>query len=185
MTIDEGKRVVEAVAKSDRVLQTGTQQRSDPTFRLACELVRNGRVGKLQEVTVILPAGFHGGPFPSARSRGLDWDFWQGQAPATDYVKQRCDSSFRYWYDYSGGTMTDWGAHHNDIARWAIGLHGPSSIEGKALVRANARRLHRHREYAVEYTWPNGVLHHCRSTTDDEWTGGVKQERPGNTRNMA
>lgn len=180
LTVDEGKRVVEAVGKSDRILQTGTQQRSDPTFRLACELVRNGRVGKLQEVTVILPAGFRGGPFQSEPvPSGLDWEMWQGQAPATDYVKERCGFSFRYWYDYSGGTMTDWGAHHNDIARWGIGLDGPSSIEGKALVQPVPGGYTAISEYQVEYVWPNGVLHHCQSTIDDEWTGGVKRQGPG------
>ncbi len=180
LTVDEGKRVVEAVGKSDRILQTGTQQRSDPTFRLACELVRNGRVGKLQEVSVILPAGFRGGPFQSEPvPAGLDWEMWQGQAPATDYVKERCGFSFRYWYDYSGGTMTDWGAHHNDIARWGIGLDGPSSIEGKALVEPIPGGYTAISEYQVEYIWPNGVRHHCRSTTDDEWTGGVKRSGPG------
>jgi hypothetical protein len=64
----------------------------------------------------------------------LDWDFWQGQTPAVEYVPERCHFSFRYWYDYSGGTMTDWGAHHNDIALWGLGLKGPATIEGKPLV---------------------------------------------------
>jgi len=92
-------------------------------FRMACELVRNGRIGKLQEANVWLPAGLREGPFKTAPvPEGLDWDFWQGQAPRTDYVPERCHVKFRYWYDYSAGTLTDWGAHHVDIAQWAIGM---------------------------------------------------------------
>ena len=122
LTVDEGKRLVKAVQKRKTVLQTGTQQRSDERFRLACELVRNGRIGKLKEITVWLPAGLREGPFkPEPVPSGLDWDYWLGQAPRADYTPKRCHVFFRYWYDYSGGTITDWGAHHNDIALWATG----------------------------------------------------------------
>src|SRR5207302_4513347 len=89
-TVDEGKRLVAAVRSSGRVLQTGSQQRSDPRFRLACEVVRNGRLGKLTKVTTILPAGLNAGPFqPSPVPKELDWEMWQGQARATEYVKER------------------------------------------------------------------------------------------------
>jgi predicted dehydrogenase len=85
LTIDEGKHVVRAVRDNKVVLQTGTQQRSSERFRMACELVRNGRIGKLKEVTVWLPAGVRGGPFkPKPVPAHLDWDFWQGQAPPTN-----------------------------------------------------------------------------------------------------
>ena len=84
------------------------------------------------------------GPFSSKPvPEGLNWDFWQGQAPKVDYVPQRCHTTFRFWYDYAGGPMTDWGAHHNDIARWAVGLAGPVRIEGAPLHPADTRRLHR------------------------------------------
>jgi hypothetical protein len=93
LTIDEGPRVVEAAKKNKRVLQTGSQQRSDPRFRLACELVRNGRIGKLQHVTVVLRPGLRDGPFKTAPVPAeLDWDAWQGQTPAVGYVPQRCHS---------------------------------------------------------------------------------------------
>ncbi|MDB5297783.1 MAG: oxidoreductase domain protein, partial [Phycisphaerales bacterium] len=122
LTVDEGKHLVRAVRENKRVLQTGSQQRSDARFRLACELVRNGRLGKVQKVDVVLPAGRSDGPFPEvAPPPELDWDFWQGQAPSRKYVTERCHLWFRFWLDYSGGTMTDWGAHHNDIALWALG----------------------------------------------------------------
>lgn len=182
LTIDEGKRLVQAVRRHQRVFQTGSQQRSDPRFRLACELVRNGRLGKLKSVTAWLPAGLNEGPFKAETvPAGLDWDFWQGQAPATDYMKQRCHLFFRYWYDYSGGTMTDWGAHHNDIALWAIGLSGPVEVKGKPLVQPIPGGYTAFSEYEVSFTYANGVLHHARSTKADTIFGTV--EDPQGQRN--
>lgn len=174
LTIDEGKRVVQAVRDKRRVLQTGSQQRSDPRFRLACELVRNGRLGRLKEVTVWLPAGLREGPFkPELAPAELDWDFWQGQAPKTDYLRQRCHLYFRYWYDYSGGTMTDWGAHHNDIALWAVGLPGPTSVEAEALAQPIPGGYTAISEYHVKFTYPNGVVQHVRTTRADNIYGAV------------
>jgi predicted dehydrogenase len=170
LTIDEGKRLVAAVRESGRILQTGSQQRSDPRFRLVCELVRNGRLGQLTRITTILPAGPHRGPFkPAARPEELDWDFWQGQATAHEYMAERCHLWFRYWLDYSGGTMTDWGAHHNDIALWALGLDhsGPTTVEGKVLVKPTAGGFTAPAQYEVKYTYANGVRHRCLSTTAD------------------
>lgn len=175
LTIDEGKHIVEAVRQHQRVLQTGSQQRSDARFRLACELVRNGRLGKLKEVTVWLPAGLREGPFqPQPVPSGLNWDFWQGQAPAADYLKQRCHLYFRYWYDYSGGTMTDWGAHHNDIALWAIGLPGPVAVEGKPLAQPIPGGYTAFSEYDVQFTYANGVVHRVRTTRADNIYGTVE-----------
>jgi predicted dehydrogenase len=170
LTIDEGKHVVAARNRTKRVLQTGSQQRSDPRFRLACELVRNGRIGKLQNVITSLPAGPRGGPFaPSAVPPELDWDVWQGQTKPVPYVKEKCHGSFRYWYDYSGGTMTDWGAHHNDIALWGIGLEhsGPSSIEAKSLIDMIPGGYTAASQYRVHYTYQNGVTQTCQSVTTD------------------
>ena len=129
LTIDEGKQVVKAVRDNKVVLQTGTQQRSSQRFRMACELVRNGRIGKLTKVDVWLPAGVRGGPFgPKPVPGHLNWDFWQGQVEAHEYVSERCHTTFRNWFDYSGGTMTDWGAHHMDIGYWAVGLPAPIHV---------------------------------------------------------
>lgn len=174
LTIEEGQRLVQAVGQHKAVLQTGSQQRSDRRFRLACELVRAGRIGKLQQVTVFLPAGLRGGPFqPSPVPAGLDWDYWLGQAPKVDYVKERCHTTFRYWLDYSGGTLTDWGAHHNDIARWAIGLDGPVQIEGRVLVEPIPGGYTAPSEYEVTYTYANGVRQVVKTTRDDNIFGGV------------
>ena len=174
LTIDEGKRLVKAVRDQKAVLQTGTQQRSDRKFRLACELVRNQRIGKLKQVTVFLPAGLRAGPFQSTPApQGLDWDRWLGQAPKTDYIKERCHTTFRFWLEYSGGTMTDWGAHHNDIARWAIGLEGPTAVEAKVLAEPIPGGYTTISEYEVNFTWANGVQQIVKTTKDDSIFGGV------------
>ena len=177
LTIDEGKRLVEVQRQTKRILQTGTQQRSDAHFRLACDLVRNGRIGRISKVEVWLPAGLRQGPFKTSKvPDGFDYDFWMGQTPVTPYVKERTHFSFRYWWDYSGGTMTDWGAHHNDIVLWALGKDrsGPVSVEGKQLVEMIPGGFTAASEYAVTYTYDNGVVHTCNSTTASEWHGGVK-----------
>jgi predicted dehydrogenase len=182
LTVDEGKHLVKAVRKHKTVLQTGTQQRSDPRFRLACELVRNGRIGRLKEINVWLPAGLREGPFsPKPVPAELNWDFWLGQAPKVDYMPQRCHLYFRYWYDYSGGTMTDWGAHHNDIALWAIGLPGPVKVEGKALADPIPGGYTAISDYEVKFTYANGVIHNARTTKADNIFGGV--EDPAGQRN--
>jgi predicted dehydrogenase len=168
LTIDEGIRLRDAVRKSGRVLQTGSQQRSDPKFRLACELVRNGRLGKLRKITVFVPAGYNKGPFlAKPMPKVLDWDMWLGQTPKVPYVPERCHLTFRFWYDYSGGTITDWGAHHNDIARWALGVDGPVTVEGRPTVEMTPGGYTAAAQYHVEFTYANGLKHVCRTTTAD------------------
>jgi predicted dehydrogenase len=177
LTIDEGRRLVEVQRETQRILQTGTQQRSDQRFRMAVDLVRNGRIGRIEKVEVWLPAGLRQGPFKeSAVPDGFDYDFWMGQTAKVPYVKERTHFSFRYWWDYSGGTMTDWGAHHNDIVLWALGMDGsgPVSVEGRQLVDMIPGGFTAASEYSVTYTYANGVVHHCNSTTASEWHGGVK-----------
>ena len=176
LTIDEGKHLIETARRTKRILQAGTQQRSEKNFRLACELVQNGRIGKVKHATVFLPAGRREGPFqPSPVPAGFDWDFWMGQTPKVDYVKERTHVTFRYWWDYSGGTMTDWGAHHNDIVLWGLGLErsGPVEVEGKPLVEMIPGGFTAASEYEVSYKYANGVTHTCKSTTADTWSGGV------------
>ena len=177
LTIYEGKRLVEVQRQTKRVLQTGTQQRSSIYFRLACNLIRNNRIGKIQKVEVWIPAGLRQGPFKSSPvPEGFDYDFWLGQTPKVEYVKERTHFSFRYWWDYSGGTMTDWGAHHNDIVLWALDMDGsgPVSIEGRQLVDMIPGGFTAASEYEVTYTYANGIVHTCKSTTASEWHGGVK-----------
>lgn len=176
LTIDEGKQIVRVAKETGRILQTGSQQRSDAKFRLACELVRNGRIGKLQHVDVFLPTGQRAGPFSSSPvPNGFDWNMWQGQTPEVDYVQQRTHVTFRYWWEYSGGTMTDWGAHHNDIALWGMGLErsGPVTVSGKPTIDMIPGGFTAASEYRVEYKYANGITHSCRSTSANTWSGGV------------
>ena len=175
LTIEEGQRVIKAVRDNKVVLQTGTQQRSDRNFHLACELVRNERIGKLKTVTVWLPAGLRAGPFRTDQTvpAGLNWDFWRGQTPADDYQKERCFSTFRWWWSYAGGPVTDWGAHHNDIARWAIGQDGPLAIEAKVITPPIPGGYTTPSEYEATLTWANGITQIVKTTRDDDPFGGI------------
>jgi predicted dehydrogenase len=173
-SIEEGTRLVKAVRRAGAILQTGTQQRSDHKFRLACELVRNGRLGKLHTVRVFVPAGLRAGPFqPQTPPAELNWDFWLGPAPQVQYLSERCHGNFRWWFDYAGGPVTDWGAHHNDIARWGIGLDGPTEVEARALVEPIPGGFETPPEFEAALTWPNGVRQIVRTTTDDTPYGGI------------
>ena len=137
LTIDEGKILCEVVRQTGRIVQVGTQQRSERQFQTAVELVRNGRIGRLRQVWVALPYfSTKGGPFPTTPvPESLNWDVYQGQAPLHEYCRQRTHSNFRWWYEYAGGIVTDWGNHHVDVAHWGMGCErtGPASIEARAL----------------------------------------------------
>ena len=137
LTIDEGKLLCKTVEETKRIFQTGTQQRSDNLFQTAIELVRNGRLGKLTAVYVAVPFfTTKGGPYPPEEiPQGLDWDLYQGQAPLASFSKHRINGVWRWWYDYAGGIVTDWGNHHVDIAQWGINQEhsGPVSVEARAL----------------------------------------------------
>lgn len=160
LTIDEGKQLARVVAETGAVLQVGSWQRSDHRFRLACELVRQGRIGKLQRVTVTLGKNVQGGPFPTGDAPAhLNWDAWQGQTPDVPYCTERCHYTFRWWYEYSGGQMTDWGAHHLDIAQWGIGAEqsGPVEIDGRATFPEVAGGYNVAIDYQATYRYANGV----------------------------
>jgi predicted dehydrogenase len=160
LTIDEGKRLVKAVRENRRVLQVGSQQRSDPRFRLACELVRNGRIGKLQHIVVGLPTGPREGPFaPQPVPPELNWDAYVGQAPFFAYNGHNGHGVFRWWWRFSGGQMTDWGAHHNDIAQWGNGTEesGPVEIDGKSLLEMVPGGYDAAAKYRVDCKYANGV----------------------------
>jgi len=167
LTIAEGRAMADAARANLVVFQTGSQQRSQlGKFRLACELVRNGRIGKLKRIeTRIGNPDVSNKPFPTEPvPEGLDWNFWLGQTSDVPFTKQRCHYQFRWWYAYSGGKMTDWGAHHNDIAQWALDMDnsGPikvTAIKGEQPHVKNAYDCHRNFEIVFEYA--NGVPLHC------------------------
>lgn len=133
--IAEGRAIVDAVKRYGIVWQTGSQQRSDRRFRFACELVRNGRIGKLDTVKVGLPNRNHiqgDDTQPAPVPAGFDYDMWLGPAPWAPYNPGRCHWNFRWISDYSGGQITDWAGHHCDIAQWGMGteLTSPVKVEG-------------------------------------------------------
>jgi len=135
-TIREGRAMCNAIHRYGRVWQTGSQQRSDGRFRFACELVRNGRVGKVHRVEVGLPTGGGGGSTePKPVPDGVDWEWWLGPAPWRPYQGFGPHWNWRWIYDYSGGQLTDWCGHHVDIAHWGMGYDytGPVEIEGKGV----------------------------------------------------
>lgn len=136
-TIEEGKLLRKVVHETERVVQVGTQQRSDAIFQIAVELVRNGRLGRLKQIWVASPYySTKGGPFPKEPiPSGLDWNMYQGQAPERDYCRQRTRGTFRWWYEYSGGGVTDWGNHHLDVAHWGMDCEftGPATVEARGI----------------------------------------------------
>jgi len=164
LTIDEGKQLVAAVKKTGKVMQVGTQQRGDQyeLFGRAVATARSGRLGKLQTITVNLPLSTgEGGPFQTQPvPEGLNWDFWLGQAPKAEYCPERCHYQFRWWYEYSGGIATDWGAHHMDVAHWVMNIEdsGPTSIDGtKTALPTIPGGYNTPKLVSVDYEYPNDI----------------------------
>lgn len=167
LTVAEGQRIIEVVRETKRIVQVGTWQRSDSRFRLASELVRSGRIGQLQKVTVVLGKNIAGGPFtPQQPPAHLNWNQWQGPTLDVPYIPERCHYAFRWWYDYSGGQMTDWGAHHVDIAQWAMGTEhtGPTKIETTAKFPQVENGYTVALDFDVKLTYANGVVMEIKDT---------------------
>ena len=192
MTVTEGRVVSDIVNKHGRMFQIGSQQRSSPQFRIACEMVRNGRIGKVHTVRIGLPSDPAGGstaevPVPS----NLNYDMWLGCTPLAPYTVDRvhaqgADTKARFngrpgWLrieSYCLGMITGWGSHHVDIAHWGMDteLTGPVSVEGKAEFPKTGLwnvhgPYHIEMNYAngakiiIDHTFPNGV----RFEGDDGW----------------
>lgn len=136
LTIDESRLICKAVKDTGKVFQVGTQQRSEfqKCFLEAVAIARSGKLGDKLTATASVGEGAVGGPFVTAEPpKELAWDFWLGQAPEVAFTPERIGWTFRWWYDYSGGQVTDWGVHHTDIGLWALGgdQTGIADIEGK------------------------------------------------------
>ncbi len=160
LTVAEGHEIEKVVRETGRVVQVGSWQRSDSRFRLAVEMVRQGRIGELRRVEVVLGKNVTGGPFPVRPVPGhLNWDLWQGPTPDVPYIEERCHYTFRWWEEYSGGQMTDWGAHHLDIAQWGTGMEhsGPVEIEGTATFPDIPNGYNVAIDFQARYLYPNGV----------------------------
>lgn len=158
LTIAEGQALRRAIPPTKAVVQVGTWQRSDHRFRLAVEMVRAGRLGKLRRIIATTDKNPTGGPFiPTTPPSYFNWDLWQGQTPNVPYIKERSHYTFRWWYEYSGGKMTDWGAHHIDIAQWAINEY-PSKIETKANIPAVGTKSYNvATDFQGRILYPSGV----------------------------
>jgi predicted dehydrogenase len=174
LTVAEGRRMVEAARKYGRVVQTGSQQRSSDEFWRACMLVRNGWIGEINQVQVGISGVNHPGPLgpDSVAPVELDYDRWLGPAPWRPYNEKRVHYNFRFWWDYSGGQMTNWGAHHLDIAHWGLGMDdsGPVSVEGSASF--HPEMVHEVTEtLRITYTYANGVTVICGQGQKDIESG--------------
>jgi predicted dehydrogenase len=138
-SLREGRALCDAVKRYGRVWQTGSWQRSEDNFYRACELVRNGRIGRIQRVEVGLPSGYtdfartFGQETIESPPPGFDYETWIGPAPWAPYCKARVHMNWRWNMDYGGGQLMDWIGHHLDIAHWGLGFErtGPVEISGK------------------------------------------------------
>lgn len=184
LTIKEGRQMADTLKHTGRIFQQGSQQRSEAQFRLACELVRNGRIGKVREVYIGLPTDPPGGsttemPVPS----NLNYDFWLGSTPAVFYTQDRVhpqasSAQARYsrpgWLrceQFGAGMITGWGAHHVDTAHWALGTEYTGPIEVEAMALFNKGGLWDvHGPYHVRAKYANGVDMYI----SDKYPNGIK-----------
>jgi predicted dehydrogenase len=131
--VREGRAMVNAARKYNRVVQTGSQQRSAPHYIEAVKLIQEGGIGAVHKITVGYTRNAMPGFKPvegltAEQPKGLDWDMWLGPAPKVPYDPFRFMYNFRWFWDYSGGQMTNWGAHNLDIARWMLNAQGPRAV---------------------------------------------------------
>ena len=175
LTIHEAKSLIDATRKQERVFQTGSQQRSSNEFRLACELARSGRIGKLETVYVNVGTSSKPCDLPEEKMEdGLDWDRWLGPAPKRPYnsiLSPRGVHNFfpnwRNYREYSGGMMTDWGAHHFDIAQWGLGMDESGPVE--IIPPEDKKAMH-----GLKYIYANGVpVIHTEKDADGKPVDGV------------
>lgn len=166
LTIQQGRAMSDAVRASGVVWQTGSQQRSEVHFRMACELVRSGRIGKLRAIKVGLATGNRDNNGHAAQTapapvpEGLNYDLWLGPAPEAPFCPARLHSNWRWFYDYSGGNVTDFGAHHLDIVQWALDKDASGPVEFssfKAQWPAKGSLYNTAETFSFEYSYDNGV----------------------------
>ena len=167
LTIIEALAMEKAARHYNRIVQTGSQQRSwpDQKFRRACEYVRSGRIGDVKMVRVGLP-GVNWTKDPavpdSAPPPELDYDLWLGPAPQRPYNKHRVHYFFRFFWDYSGGQMTNWGAHHLDITQWALNMDESGPVEVTARAEYDPQKRYEVPTwFEITYTYANGVTVIC------------------------
>jgi len=134
LAVAEGRKMVEAARRYQRVVQTGSQQRSGAHYAQAVKLIQDGGIGEVHRIRAGMQRNIYPGLKPTEMAAGispeLDWDMWLGPAPKREFDPFRCIYNFRWFWDYSGGQMTNWGAHHLDIARWIVGADAPTEVCG-------------------------------------------------------
>ena len=187
LTIEEGKLINQVQNETGRVFQVGTQQRTEmgQRFLQAIAMIRDGRIGDVQKMTVNIGGAPTCGAIPVTEvPSGLNWEKWLGQAPLVDYRRKgkntRCHYEFRWWYEYSGGKLTDWGAHHVDIAMLALDKLGddigyvkiePVSVTHPvpfvAGMPTKDDRFNAATEFNVRVTFDDGVEMHVRHEAED------------------
>jgi Oxidoreductase family, C-terminal alpha/beta domain/Oxidoreductase family, NAD-binding Rossmann fold len=181
LTIAEGRALVKAVNKNNRIFQIGSQQRSSPQFRYAAELVRNGRIGQLKTVYVGLPGDPSGNEEPEMPiPKNLNYDMWLGSTPNVYYTEKRVHPQNGYdrpgWLrceQFGAGMITGWGAHHVDSAHWGMNteLTGPVEIGGKADFPTKGL-WNVHGIFTTEAMYANGV----KMIVSNELPNGIKFE---------
>ncbi len=162
----EGRAICEAVERYQRVWQTGSWQRSRDDFRRACELVVNGRIGKITRVKVVLPGGLtdfdglgdHDSPVPPPKT--LDYKRWLGPAPEAPYCPARVHKTWRWNLDYGGGMLMDWVGHHVDTAHWGLGYDqtGPIEVTGTGQFLPSHRVWNAPSRFKVSARYATGVV---------------------------
>ena len=187
LTIAEGRVLSDTISKYKRVFQMSTEDRSIYVYHRMAELVRNGRIGKLHTIRVGLPGGWRisGDPATVRQQQpvpdGFDYDMWLGPAPYAPYAPGRCHWNFRWILDYSGGQLTDWGAHIVDTAQWGNDTErtGPVEIEGWGVFPEDAL-YDTATDYRIEYKYANGVTMiitsgevHLRFEGTEGWVGNT------------
>ncbi len=188
LTINEGKLLIQAVRKHKKVFQTSTEDRAVPEYHRMAELVRNGRIGKLQRIEVILPKqpDKPGDPTPQPVPPELDYEMWLGPAPYAPYTRDRVHFNFRWIQDYSGGIICDWGAHLFDTAQWANDTErsGPAEIEGTGTYWEGGL-YNTVKDYDVTYRYANGVVMTCKPGNpsikfigSEGWVGNIGWRGP-------
>lgn len=165
LTINEGRLLIQAVRKHQKVFQTSTEDRAVPVYHRMAELIRNGRVGKLQRIEVILPRQPQkpGDPTPQPVPPELDYDLWLGPAPPAPYTRDRVHFNFRWIWDYSGGIICDWGTHLFDTAQWANDTErsGPVEVTGTGTYWSGGL-YNTVKDYDVTFRYASDVVMTCK-----------------------
>jgi myo-inositol 2-dehydrogenase / D-chiro-inositol 1-dehydrogenase len=192
LTLQEGRELVKTVEKYGAVYQTSTEDRSVGVYHRMAELVRNGRIGKLHTVKVKLWSGirvqdgYSGDQKPQPVPEHFNYDMWLGPAPDAPYTPGRCHFNFRWIYDYSGGMLTDWGAHLLDTFQWGADVEttGPIEIDGKGEFPKSGL-YDTALEYNIDYLYKNGIKLNIESGAcsihfygSDGWVGNTGWRGP-------